>query len=443
MSLSETALRGPGPGLFDRLVVVNPAILFMAFLPLQWIEVTRLGGFDIVLPYLAVLLAFAVIAVSDAHASRFVGLTREATPFLLPYVFYLLIIMVALKGSPAQGIPIRQVFFIGSGIAFGAMLIAGRDVGRVLRLSGLAAPVVFVVTTEIIARGLGTSWVEALTRFFTAGDLEFLTYSFFRDIFNAQFETDDLVITAAQKNAVAVALLIAMQLFAAGRVPGERDRPGLLILGVFLVLLLMLNARSVLLAAMVSLLLAALIGALRARRIGLFSAFAMAFATISGIVALAIIATSDSAIVETLRDRFTFSDHSTDARLGQYSWAMSRINDSLLLGSGYAELHGQPVHNLFLGAFMHSGLLAFLLVVAAYLSLFTFWLVFCARIVTRPGFWTLPIRPEWVAVLPLLPMFRVWVAGGAGHPALGEWMAIMAFAALLALNRWTSLRRQG
>ncbi|TFL16375.1 O-antigen ligase family protein [Jannaschia formosa] len=441
MYLSEATLRAPARELFDRLVLLHPAVLIMACLPLQWIELTRLGGFDIVLPYLAILFALAAIAISDAKLARGTALVRDATPFLLPYVFYLLIIMVALYGSLAQSTPVRQIFFILSGLAFGTVLIASQNLGRLLRAAGVAAPVVFVIITEVIARDLGTSWVEALTRFFTSGDLGFVTYSFFRGIFNAQFDTDELVIAAAEKNSVAVALLVAMQLFAAGRVPGEKDRSGFAMLLVFFVLLLMLNARSVLLVAIVSVLLAALISALRARRISLLGAFAMTFAAIGGVATLAVVATSDSAIVSTLKERFAFSDHSTDARLGQYSWAISRINESLLLGGGYAELHGQPVHNLFLGAFMHAGLFAFLLVVGAYLALVALWIWFCARLVVHPDQWSLPIRAEWVAALPLLPLFRVWVAGGAGHPALGEWIALMTFGALLALDRWTRRRR--
>jgi hypothetical protein len=47
----------------------------------------------------------------------------------------------------------------------------------------------------------------------------------------------------------------------------------------------------------------------------------------------------------------------------------------------------------------------------------------------------LPMRAEWVAVMPLLPLFRVWVAGDAGHPDFASWIAIFAFVAVVHANR--------
>jgi hypothetical protein len=37
--------------------------------------------------------------------------------------------------------------------------------------------------------------------------------------------------------------------------------------------------------------------------------------------------------------------------------------------------------------------------------------------------------------MPLLPLFRVWVAGDAGHPDFASWIAIFAFVAVVHANR--------
>ena len=92
------------------------------------------------------------------------------------------------------------------------------------------------------------------------------------------------------------------------------------------------------------------------------------------------------------------------------------------------------MHNLFLGAWLHAGLIAFLLVLAFYFVILGTWIAFLFQITMRSDAWVLPLRAEWVAVLPLLPLFRVWVSGDAGHPEFSSWIALFAFFAITLVN---------
>ena len=55
-------------------------------------------------------------------------------------------------------------------------------------------------------------------------------------------------------------------------------------------------------------------------------------------------------------------------------------------------------------------------------------------VLNRPSSWVLPIEPEWVAVLPILPLFRAQVSGG-GAFTLIEWSCLAFFFGLTARNR--------
>jgi hypothetical protein len=81
---------------------------------------------------------------------------------------------------------------------------------------------------------------------------------------------------------------------------------------------------------------------------------------------------------------------------------------------------------------MHAGLVAFLLVIFTYLMVVVGWFVFLVRVLSQPGYWVLPARPEWIAILPI---FRVWITGDAGHPSFAEWITLCAFFGMILTNR--------
>jgi len=427
-------------GLTARGVALNPAVLLFALLSFEWFTVAQVGGFSVRLPHLAVLLGIAMAAGAPRVVLAGAALLARWAPFVLPYALYLMILYLVLHATEARGMAVRQIFFLASFVVVGAWLAAAQDIRRVIRWAGAACLVVLVVGTELIARSIGSSWAEAVGRFVTRGDLDFVFYDFFRGIFNVTLDGGEDFVKASQKNAVAVAVLAAMFLLRAGGDPARRDVVGTGVTGLSLFLLLMLNSRSVLLVAGLGLGLVALLHVLRDWRPSVAGAVGAILAFVVAAAALTALFYTDNAMIAAIGERLAFEDDSAASRLDQYGWALQRIEGHLLLGGGYAELDGQPVHNLLLGALMHAGLAAFALVLAAYVSLLVFWVGFMRRLVTDPGWWVLPVRSEWIAALPLLPIVRVWLSGDAGHPGLAEWAALAAFFGVLQAN---VLRRAG
>jgi O-antigen ligase len=135
-----------------------------------------------------------------------------------------------------------------------------------------------------------------------------------------------------------------------------------------------------------------------------------------------------------MSDRFSFEDQSTASRVQQYEAAVVKIKEHPLIGNGYFELDGKPIHNLFLSSWVHAGLAAFVLVLAFYLALLGRWLSILLTVITYPERWVIPIAFEWIAPLPILPLFRVWLSGDGGHLFLGEWLALSAFLGIVLAN---------
>ena len=77
----------------------------------------------------------------------------------------------------------------------------------------------------------------------------------------------------------------------------------------------------------------------------------------------------------------------------------------------------------------------FFLAVFFYGALLGVWLSFLHRMVKRPQSWILPIAPEWIAPLPIMPLFRMWSSGDGGQMFLGEWVAVGCFIGCVLANQ--------
>ncbi len=423
--------------------LLHPVVLVLATMAVQWLGLTP-GGLSVVYPALAAVVLWAAINPPALRAS--LGLLRAQGLWIGAYALYLPILVLALWGSPGAGLAPRQAVYLMAAVAIAGSLVAARRPARLLRLGGGLCIAVFALAIELKARQVGLGWGRAIGHFLSTGDLDFVVYSFFRAAFNAGGAGADAgeMVKAAEKNAVAVCLLAAALLArAAGRRRGA-DLPGLGLMALALGMIVLLNTRSVLIVAAAALGLAWLLrhadplarrpspAALRA--LGLTAALA-GLALLLGVL-LAV----DHPVLALLSERFAFGDQSTDHRLAQYAWAIRSIEANFLTGQGYAEVDDGKIHNLFLGAWVHAGLAAFALVVTFYLAILWAWLSFLWRLLTQPGHWRLELRPEWIAVLPLLPLFRVWISGDAGHLFLGEWIVLAVFCGMLRRN---ALRRRG
>lgn len=416
-----------------KLVLVHPVSLILACLCIQWLDLGTLGAFSIKLPYVVLALGILYAASSGRRVAACLQFIRQNQLWIAPLAVYLVLLAATLYGSPAQNMPLRQMFYLLCAIAFAGSLAMARNIGMVVRVGAALALGLFVITVEVLARRIGLSWIDAVVQFIGHGDRQFVAHQFLRGVFNAVDPNSDTMISASRKNGIAVGVLTAALLFRAASVRASRDWLGTAVFGFALVLLFLLNTRSVMIVAGASILLATAISTVvrPAQRSTLMLKLLVAV----GVIGLAFAYTGvESPAAGTMSDRFAFDDQSTSERLNQYSAAFEQIERHPLTGNGYFEVGGQPIHNLFLSAWVHAGLAAFILVVVFYGALLSRWLFVLRNFINRPDRWVIPIAFEWVAPLPILPLFRVWLAGDGGHLFLGEWIAIAAFLGFVLAN---------
>jgi len=414
-------------------VLLNPLTLVLGCMCIQWVTLGSVGPFSVKLPYLVLGLVMIYAASTPRRVASCWLFVRQNMTWVAAFGVYLILLTAALYGSEGQNMPLRQAFYLLASIAFAGSLATTRDVRSVVRTGAGLGLALFVLVIEILARTIGLSWIDAIVQFVRSGDLQFVIYKFFRPIFNSLDRSADATVVASQKNAIAVCVLTAALLFRSGYRKARPDFIGIAVLGAALILLLLLNTRSVLIVAGVSIVLATLMSAIMRPQeaTGLL---------LKGLAALAIVAAgvsytqAEDPVLNTMSDRFSFEDQSTASRVLQYEAAVEKIKEHPLIGNGYFELDGRPIHNLFLSSWVHAGLAAFLLVIVFYLVLLGRWLSILYTVMSYPERWVIPIAFEWIAPLPLLPLFRVWLSGDGGHLFLGEWLALSAFLGIVLAN---------
>lgn len=415
-------------------VLFHPLTLMLATLCIQWVVLASFGSYTVKLPYFALAAIIVFAAVDARRVTACLMFVRQNAAWILTFILYAILLTAAVFGSPAQNVGVRQLFYLAGCIAFAGSLAAARNISGILRFGSGLAVVLFIVLVEITARQIGMSWVDAVGEFFSSGNLRYVVYTFLREVFNAANPSDDVNFVTSQKNAIAVCVLICGLLFRCASTRPWRDITGMAFLTVVGLLLLMLNTRSVIIVGALSVLLAITLRVFAGQAQNLpFLAF-KGLATVAA-VAIFFAVSEPSPVSDLMADRFSFDDTSTDSRMLQADAAIDRIAQHPLTGSGFYEVGGYQVHNLFLNAWMNAGILAFLLVASFYLILVGRWVGFIWSLVRYPERWVLPLAPEWVAPLPLLPFFRVWLSGDGGNLFLGEWIAVAAFLGLLMANQ--------
>lgn len=413
--------------------LVSPLTFVLSCMCLLWVTLGSLGPFSVKLPYLMLGLVTIYAASSAIRIAACWHFVRENAVWTAPFFVYLVLLTIVLYGSDGQNMPLRQMFYFFGSVAFAASLAVARDLRSVVRIGGGMAIALFVVVIEILARSIGLSWLNAITEFVRSGDLQFVTYKFFRPVFNSLDAGSDATVVASQKNAIAVCVLTAALLFRCGSSRTSRDVFGMAVFGGALLLLLLLNTRSVLIVAGTSFVLTTFLSA-AIRPQQRFGLLLKGLTVVAILVAVVGYTQVETPALDTMGDRFSFEDQSTASRLAQYEAAVQKIQEHPMIGIGYFELDGKPIHNLFLSSWVHAGLAAFLLVLVFYFALLGRWLSILSSFMSYPQRWVIPIAFEWIAPLPLLPLFRVWISGDGGHLFLGEWLALSAFFGIVLAN---------
>jgi O-antigen ligase len=403
-------------------------------MPIQWLTLAEVGPFSLKLVYAAFLLSLASFFIDRKAVRAAPDLVAANAVWLVPFFFYLLILSVALYGSAAESMAPRQVFYLAGVIAIASIIAVRHDAPAILRLGSAAGFMAFIVVTEVKAWEVGLSWSIAIPRFLSTGDLDFVVYSFLREIFNTMSPDGEITVKASEKNSVAVCLFVLYLLFRIGFAGPGRDWVGMIMTGLTLLLLIVLNTRSILVAAAVSLVAVYFLRSVAQRAL---TEHAVILRTTFALIVAALLATLvsvDHPLTHVLSERMAFEDASTEGRMVQYQDTLRQIDENLG-GSGHYESMGRTIHNLFLASWVQTGTIGFALVLVFYVSFILLWLRWVAATLRRPGSWALALPFHWVAVLPVMPVFRVWLSGDAGHLFLGEWVAVAAFVGLLLRNR--------
>jgi O-antigen ligase len=421
--------------------LLNPITLLLAVACLQWVPVAEIGPFRLLLPYLAFALLVPYVLVDRRRTRAAMLYIRHNAGWLAPVTIYFVMMAPRLWGTEAANFPPRQLFWLTCGVGFAASVASARKFVS-FRVGGVLGLVILIAVIEIFARRIGLSWTDAIRQFFVTGNLNFVVFQFFREIFNSidpNLAGSAKQFTGSTKNDVANALLVVALLFRSASVKPDRDIFGMVYMGIALVLLVMLNDRSVLISAAGGLLIATIIGAAM-RPVGNTALLALKLIGLLGAIVVGLgTLTMETGPLATLAQRFSFEDRSAVARLSQYEGAFSMIEKHPFTGNGYFEINGYAIHNAFLNAWAYGGFLPFLLVVIFYLVVLMRWMKSIRLVLRIRDYWVSPLAFEWVAALPFLPLFRMWLSGEGGIMKFGEWMAISAFFGCLVANE---LRRR-
>jgi hypothetical protein len=410
--------------------------LCLVLLGIYWVRLAEVRGYTLEAYHVGMLAVIGTTFVDPRGIRSALLVLRRSVLWMLPYCIYLLFLLPAVKGTGGVGIWVRQIFFITGFVAVATYFYGTRNIESKLRIGGFCGIGFFLLAVDYSARQIGKDSISAVVEFLSSGNFQALLYKFLRPVFNALVKSDgDLAFVASVTNAVAVSLFVLLVLFRIGFRRRGLDLNGIIVTGLVILLVLLLNARSVLLVAVASVLLAGVVRLVMTRGISGLGAIYATIGAIGIFGAAAAAVVQGETTVAAISSIYMFDDNSTQSRIEQFRWAIGLVESNLIAGNGYMENEsGMPIHNLFLSSWAYVGLFGFLPVLVFYVALVVVWARWLCGVVARPDSWVLEARPEWVCVLPVLPLFRVWVSGGGGHLAFGEWVALGVFIGLILRN---------
>ena len=293
--------------------LINPITILLAAMSLQWVIIAEVGVFTLQVPYLALLFVAVCAPLSASRFHAGFAYVRRNAIWLASLALYLIIVWPILLDTPAANTSPRQLFYLLCSVGLAAYVATARSLNTMFRLGAALGLIIFVVFTELLARRIGLSWVDAITQLVFSGNLKFVFYSFFTAIFNSLAPDADALISASRKNDVAGCILVLLLLFRSGSKNPERDLVGAGVTIGALALMVMLNDRSVLILAGASLVVAVGMGA----RIRAIENIPLLFIKIGGVLALIVLTVglmpNEAGFWTVLGNRFSFADYSTES----------------------------------------------------------------------------------------------------------------------------------
>jgi hypothetical protein len=411
-------------------------LLCFSFMSIYWIRIVQIGKFSVETYHVGLLCIIIATCASLYSPAAIFRVVTYCAPWFIAFLAYLVVLIAAVAGTKATGLITKQALFIVGFVCIAAFFLRTPKPARLLRLGALCGLAFYILVTEYSAHKIGKSLFSAIIDFLASGSFQALIFKFFRPVFNS-FANDpnDPDFSAALTNSIAIAVFVLSVAFRIGHSRRGVDIVGSAVTVAVLFLSLLLNCRSVLLAGVASVAIAFGIRLIAARAVSLTELLYWCLILIAFVGFASVVALHGTSALESVSSVFEFTDDSAASRVNQYTWALGLINEQLFWGHGYVETEGGlPIHDLFLSSWTYVGFIGFALVLVFYIGLVYAWLRWLYFAIIRQNYWVLGARLEWVAVLPVLPLFRMWISGAGGLPAQGEWVALGLFVGLVMRN---------
>ena len=419
----------------------DPALVVgIMFLPVVWGTLFNIGAFSLEPFHISMFIIIGLTFIRPSHYARALAILRHNWIFFVGFFIYLFINLLSyiktLDTKALDAYVIKQVAFVILCAAVAVRVTNCRILTPSLYIGGLLSIFTFLAALSLSAYTSGTSLVDAFGNLVATGNYQAWTFGFLRHIFNA-FSTHgaaaDLDFITSLKNNVATGLLIAYICFRAGAtrfigVPAARALD-ICVSAAFLVCIVMMLSRSVVLALIMVFMVVILVDAVARNSATIIISLLGAAAA----VMILFMALPDT-VVHALAQRFEDTS-SYESRVEVYAMAIPLIEKNFWFGYGIGALLPDPdasIHNLFLSAWFNTGILGFL-------SSAWFWLtavlMVCLRILEvmlgrYKSSYQLTIFHAWIAVVPIMGLFRCWLIGG-GNLNFSAWFALGLFFGVL------------
>ena len=434
--------------------------LFIALLPIQWLAVGRVAGLAIKPFHLALALVVLGLLLSRSALHALAAVVARCSAFIFAFALYLSAMVVALLWTSHLG---QGFSILVKGAAyFAAFLVLAASIAllpvdglrRTTRTAVPAGLATFFLTALVVFALIGQNLVAIYVNALARGSVDELLYGIYPVLFRfgatvSEGENVEQAGTALRNTLVGAFIVHALLLwlFRGRSLPRDRIREaaltGALALAILGVLLSISRSNILALALCV-------LGAwtLRVVRAGFRPHVTRVFMVLLGVCLLFGVMTAAGMWEGVFRVASTrFGNLAENPRIEMFEDAVLLIDAHPLRGAGLgSEVHlssGKDlrVHHRVLSAWLEMGLFGLVTSLAYYLALIVAWGTFVVRIVRESDFWKLDVAPEWVAVLPVLPMFRVQLSG-SGSFTLVEWFCLAVFFGLWVRNTWAGERSE-
>ncbi|MFO1152233.1 MAG: O-antigen ligase family protein [Rhodospirillales bacterium] len=419
----------------------DPALVIcIMFLPIVWGTIINIGAFSLEPFHISMFLIIGMTFYRPSAYGRAFAIIQYHWIFFVGFFAYLFLNLVSyiqtLDGKALDAFVIKQIAFVIMGLAVAVRVTERRSMSATLYVGGALSMFTFLLALAYSAYTAGTSLVAALAGLVASGSYQAWTFGFLRHVFNAFSSHNaaaDLEFVTALKNNVATGLLIAYICFRAGATRFHNNLGAkvvdIFISALFLVCIVMMLSRSVVLALLLVIMIVIVVDAIARNNATVFISVLVAVA--AGMVLF--MALPDT-VIEALQSRFEDTG-SYDSRVEVYAIAIPLIEKHFWIGQGIGAPLPNPndsIHNLFLSAWFNTGILGFL--TSAW-----FWLTAVAMVCLRilevmlgryRSSYELTIFHAWIAVVPIMGLFRCWLIGG-GNLNFSAWFSLGLFFAIL------------